>query len=85
MFVGGCTKTGGFVLHDGFSVAWGFAESDGARDNRPVDDVFEMGLHFGDDRLGEVVPHEHCQQDARDAEVGVGLAFSDLRYDAIDF
>ncbi len=85
LFVSGCTEAGGFVLHDGFPVAWGFAESDGARDDRPIDDVLEMGLHFGDDRLGEVVPHEHGQQDSRDAEVGVGLAFSDLRHDAIDF
>ncbi len=85
MLVGGCAEAGGFILHDGFSVARGFAESDGSGDDGSVDDVLEMRLDLSDDGLCEVIPHEHGQQNAGDAESGIGLAFSDLSDDAIDF
>lgn len=85
LLVGCRAEAGGFILHDGFSVGRGFAESDGPGDDGSVDDVLKMRLDLGDDGLREVIPHEHGQQDAGDTESGIGLAFSDLSDDTIDF
>ncbi len=85
MFVCGCAEAGGFVLHDGLPVTWRLSESDGSGDNGAVDHVFKMCLNLGDYGLGEVISHEHGQQDAGNAEAGVGFTFSNLRDDSVDF